>query len=592
MARLQPPTAEVSDYEKQRLANIAERDALLKKLTQEAQQAGLYTKPPSKGAANGTSQSQKRKRPAKSAKKEEEYAQPRRTSSRLAGLTADSEVAKRKADEQYEAAREAERAKRQRIAGDQELGDIIVNGKGWSVNGKPLLGVDVINKGVSKPYERTFGEDEIRETTDKELRSIRERMNGLALWDAWEPNRIKITPERIYSMSFHPTETKPLVFAGDKLGNLGIVDASQRGPQVKDEEDQRDDKSIVEKKVKKESSRDNNPGDTDPSDEDEDEDPDPEITILKPHQRTISAMHIHPSQPQTLFTASYDSSIRGLDLEKSKSTDLYALDDEPISGIDMATTDAHVIYFTTLNGALGKHDTRIKGGDGTDLYQLSEKKIGGFSLHPLAPHYLATASLDRTMRLWDLRKITKKLPTLVGEHTSRLSVSHAAFNAVGQVATSSYDDSIKIHSFGVRGKNERMKNPTDRLDAMSTWKAGYKLSEERMEPEVVVRHNCQTGRWVTMYALHCFFSSELFHTVFDANSSSLRPQWQRHPQDGIQKLCIGNMNRFVDVYSASGDQLAQLGGDGITAVPAVAVFHPRKDWVAAGTASGKLCLWM
>ncbi len=52
------------------------------------------------------------------------------------------------------------------------------------------------------------------------------------------------------------------------------------------------------------------------------------------------------------------------------------------------------------------------------------------------------------------------------------------------------------------------------------------------------------------------------------------------------------MNRFVDIYAASGEQLAQLGGEGITAVPAVAEFHPRNDWVAGGTASGKLCLWM
>jgi WD repeat-containing protein 76 len=499
MTRSQTFTAEVSDYEKQRLANIAERDALLKKLTQEAHQAGLYTKLPSKATANGTAQSHsKRKRPAKSVKKEEDTA-PRRTSSRLAGLTADSEVAKRKSDQEYEAVREAERAKRQRIAGDHDLGDIVVNGKGLDVNGRSLLGVDVINRSVAKPNERTFGEDEIKKTTDKELRAIKEKMNGLTLWDAWEPNRIKITPERIYSMSFHPTDTKPLVFAGDKLGNLGIVDASQRGARVKDEEDEEEEGKVkVEKKVKKEPSRDNNPGETDPSSSDEEEDQDPHITILKPHQRTISAMHTHPSQPQTLFTASYDSSIRGLDLEKSKSTDLYALDDEPISGIDMAATDPHVLYFTTLNGGFGKHDIRTKGGEATDLYQLSEKKIGGFSLHPLAPHYLATASLDRKMRLWDLRKITKKIPTMVGEHESRLSVSHAAFNSVGQVATSSYDDSIKIHTFGVRGKNEAAKNSTDSLDTMSTWRAGYQLEEERMQPEIVVRHNCQTGRWVTM----------------------------------------------------------------------------------------------
>lgn len=49
---------------------------------------------------------------------------------------------------------------------------------------------------------------------------------------------------------------------------------------------------------------------------------------------------------------------------------------------------------------------------------------------------------------------------------------------------------------------------------------------------------------------------------------------------------------FVDVYSADGTQLAQLGGEGLTAVPAVAVLHPNKDWIAGGTASGKLCLWM
>lgn len=493
MARAPTSTAEISDYEKQRLANIAERDALLKKLTQEAQQAGLYTKASVKSTANGTSQSHKRQRLAKPVKKEVDSA-PRRTSSRLAGLTADSEVAKRKADREYEAVREAERAKRQRIAGDQDLGDILVNGK-------PLLPVDVINRSVAKPYERTFGEDEIKRTTDKELKSIREKISGLALWDAWEPSRIKITPERIYCMSFHPTEAKPLVFAGDKLGHLGIVDASQKGPGAKDEGDEdgeEEDESKV-KKIKKEPMQNNNPGDSDPSESDEDEeDPDPHVTILKPHQRTISAIHTHASQPQTLYTASYDSSIRGLDLEKSKSTDVYALDDDPISGIDMAATDPHVLYFTTLNGAFGRHDTRTKGGKGAELYQLSEKKIGGFSLHPLVPHYLATASLDRTMRLWDLRKISKKLPTLVGEHRSDLSVSHAAFNSVGQVATSSYDNTIKIHSFGVRGKIDSTRNPTEGLEAMSTWKAGYQLEAERMEPEVLVRHNNQTGRWVTM----------------------------------------------------------------------------------------------
>jgi hypothetical protein len=107
--------ADPSDFEAQRLANIAERDALLKKLTQQAHSSGLYTAKP-RTTTNGTSHT---KRPAaKKVKRDPEPAAPRRTSSRLAGIQADSEVAKRKADDEYEAAKEVELAKRVRVTGE------------------------------------------------------------------------------------------------------------------------------------------------------------------------------------------------------------------------------------------------------------------------------------------------------------------------------------------------------------------------------------------------------------------------------------------------------------------------------------------
>jgi hypothetical protein len=74
------------------------------------------------------------------------------------------------------------------------------------------------------------------------------------------------------------------------------------------------------------------------------------------------------------------------------------------------------------------------------------------------------------------------MPALLGTHNSRLSVSHAAWNAAGQVATTSYDDTVKIYDF---------------LDCAS-WPARREISERRMEPGRVIRHNNQTGRWVTM----------------------------------------------------------------------------------------------
>lgn len=333
----------------------------------------------------------------------------------------------------------------------------------------------------------------------------------------------------MYALGFHPIEEKPIVFAGDKEGSLGIFDGSQNAPGV--------------------------------NEDDEDADiTDPVISAFKTHARTVTSLLFSPIDLNSVFTSSYDSSIRRMDLEKGVSVQVYAPSDPEIdagiSALDMADTEPNVMFFSTLDGAVGRHDVRTQGGE--ESWVLSENKIGGFSLHPVYPHLLATASLDRTLKIWDLRMISGRgdlrHPKLIGEHESRLSVSHASWSTGGQVASSSYDDTIKIYDFSDAG----------------SWKPGQDISLKAMEPVRKIPHNNQTGRWVTI----------------------LKPQWQRRPKDGIQKFAIGNMNRFVDVYAANGSQLAQLGGDGITAVPAVAHLHPTKDWVAGGNASGKLCLWL
>jgi len=444
---------DVGDYERQRQENIAKNKALLQQLQLDAAVSGLSRQK----AASSHSQSagQKRKRVEKRVFKEEE--QPRRTSSRIRGLVADSEVAHQKAEEEHKAWQETERLKRQRISGDLNLGDVVVTGQ-WNQSGNFLS-----KFGSAQPGVRTFSEQDVRETTDKELRELRERMNGLGLWKDIAPARIKITPERIYSMGFHPVTEKPMVFAGDKLGNMGIFDGSQEIPEVKLEDD--------EEEIGPE---------------------DPVVSTFKIHTRTLSAFQVSPHDTNAVYSSSYDSSIRKLDLSKGIATEVWGPEDkdtdEPLSGVEMSRNDPNMLYFTSLEGRFGMHDIRgpTNNTGGSQLMQLSDKKIGGFSLHPIHPHFIATASLDRTIKLWDLRKISgrgdARLPALVGEHESKLSVSHAAFNAAGQVATASYDDTVKIYDFSGAG----------------SWKVGHTLSEDEMRPATVVPHNNQTGRWVTM----------------------------------------------------------------------------------------------
>ncbi|KAI0397909.1 WD40-repeat-containing domain protein [Xylariaceae sp. FL0594] len=507
----------ISAFEARRRENVAKNAELLK----DTEELGAKMRKTTVSAPRPVST---RKRKAAVPAERRTYAMPTRQSARLAGANkSESSDPLVKLEDTPVELKDRE-PKRARTDGDLALSDLKVEGKRWS-------NVDALEslKQATQPGVRTFTDDDINDTTDEKLKTLRQDLSELKLYEGWQPNDIKLTPERIYSLTFHPVLDKPLVFAGDKKGTLGFFDASQKMPDY-------------------------------PEDEDEEYDvPLPVIGAFEVHTRTLTSIKIPVFDQNSVITSSYDCSIRSLDLQTQVSTQLWAPDadedesDLGISCIDISAEAKDTVVFSTLKGFLGRIDRRSKSK--AEMWRLTENKIGGFSLNPLAPHLVATGSLDRTLKIWDLRMIKGKTrndpgtPSLLAEHVQSLSVSHASWNRAGQIATSSYDDTVKIYD-------------------MSDFKPGG-AKTQALRPSATVRHNNQSGRWVTI----------------------LKPQWQANPGDGVQKLVIASMNRFLDVYDAQGAQLAQLDGDGVTAVPAAAEFHPVNNWVAGGTSSGKLALW-
>jgi WD40 repeat protein len=216
------------------------------------------------------------------------------------------------------------------------------------------------------------------------------------------------------------------------------------------------------------------------------------ITIVKPHRRAINSISFHYSDLNSVYTASYDTSVRKLDLAKGESVEVYAPAppdlEGPICTHEILQSAPHMLRFSTVDGRFGIHDMRTGAirNNTTQIFQLADKKIGGFSSHPSVPHIFATASLDRTLKLWDVRKLsgngTHQMPHLVGQHVNRLSVSHASFNQAGQVATTSYDNTVKIYDF----------------QSVANVEVGGTLSEQELQPKVEITHNNKTGKWVTM----------------------------------------------------------------------------------------------
>jgi WD repeat-containing protein 76 len=165
---------ELSAYERERLENVARNQALLRELQLKTVADSFSTpkRPIAKASSKSTGASKR-----KAVVKREPNTEPRRTSSRLLGLTADSEVAKRKAEDEMAAMVEANAAKRRRRAGALDLNEIVNDTKVKS-EWKGLGGLDT-------KYERTFTEKDVKETSDKSLRELRQRMNGLELYEGF-----------------------------------------------------------------------------------------------------------------------------------------------------------------------------------------------------------------------------------------------------------------------------------------------------------------------------------------------------------------------------------------------------------------------
>lgn len=368
---------------------------------------------------------------------------------------------------------------------------------------------------------------------NKDIGELRSKMLDLVA----DERNIKIIPERITTMCFHPSESKTIVFAGDKVGNVSLWDASME-----------EDKGLIS---------------------------------FNFHSRNITNIVFDRNESQKVFTSSHDQSIRVLDLEHQKSSEICVLDGDESNGITDCHISGNTMYYSTLSGLLGRQDLREKPSIKHKTLTLSAKKIGGFSINPANDFQIATASLDRTMKIWDLRNPPAAdydydySALITGVYNSRLSISSTSWNNANQIVCNGYDNTINI--FDVDNlldtpivKTELSLEPKVEKDSEpSIEEIQPEASYVSLEPKVRLQHNCQTGRWVTI----------------------LKSRWQEMPKDGINKFIIGNMSRFADAFVGNGEQVAHLSTDQMTAVPAACSFHRSENWVVGGNSSGKVYLW-
>ncbi len=192
----------------------------------------------------------------------------------------------------------------------------------------------------------------------------------------------KVTPQRIYSVAAHPSTDRIIVCAGDKAGTVGVwdVDAPRPG-----------------------------------------EGASPDVHMFRIFNKPVC--FVHWTKDNGIVAASYDGSLRKLDVASGCFQEIFAIYDgdstyaedlgfglEEGGGFWLQSvtpdhrTDPDLSFFLSTSAGTAIHvDLRVGHRKVSFQEPISEKKVNTLSLHPNG-YSLASAGNDGTLRIWDVRK--------------------------------------------------------------------------------------------------------------------------------------------------------------------------------------------
>ena len=340
----------------------------------------------------------------------------------------------------------------------------------------------------------------------------------------------KVTPDRIYSLAIMPSPTDMVVAAGDKKGSIALWNVGSEAL---------------------------NDG----------------VFCDKPHSGTVSHLSWSRTDIRKLLTSSYDGSLTELDANKGQFTELVRFEDRSLYEFDSAA-DMSSILLADDEGDAHHLDLRLPMHSRIIAqWGLHEKKINTLRIHPTRSHFFITASLDRSVRLFDIRRMcsstssstssTFSRPTPVYDLSHELAVSCAVFSPDGSqmISNGCGPNVIKIYDFNAMLTSAENNKPNKTLPMAL--------------PRDKLYHNNKTGRWLTKF----------------------KPEFDPKRNDIFVVGCM-EQPRCVEVFHSppgteSGNvQLCmRLRDELVSSVQSLNAFHPFENRIFSANSSGRVSVW-
>ncbi|KAK9799849.1 hypothetical protein WJX73_009741 [Symbiochloris irregularis] len=360
-------------------------------------------------------------------------------------------------------------------------------------------GSERIDKQMLELVRGVGGSPGKKKTTVKQMAQFDLKAEGVA----------KVSHAGISHLSFHPGTSHLLLATGDKDGNVGlwnvdhIIQSDDNGDNV-DDDDAADD-GVLE---------------------------------FQPHYSYVSGLRWIGGLGSSarLVTCSYDGSVRSLDLEKGQFEAIVLDEESEWSAMD-CTSKGSCVYLGDKAGNLAAYDPRSHKSVLPE-FSIHDKKVNTLQVEPGEEHLLLSSSSDKSLALWDTRKLGPGCRAVAqAEHPQTCNSAFFSPDGAHRVMSLSRDNTIRVWD-GKKGLSELLK----------------------------ISHNNNTGRWTIP-----------FRAVWGPSSDC---------------CLVGNMGRTVDVFDAStGAKAAALSSESMTAIVSRVTAHISTPALAAATGSGRVHIY-
>jgi len=276
------------------------------------------------------------------------------------------------------------------------------------------------------------------------------------------------------------------------------------------------------------------------------------VFLYQPHAKTVGQLQFHPHNHCKMYTTSYDGTVRCLDLDKGEFEQIHAVDIDGIATLHHSFipegSASNLMYIGDTEGAVSALDLRSL--EIVWSHRFSQKKVNTVHANPAAPEYLVTASVDRSVSVWDVRCMG------TGKQASTVSLAVAS--------CTSYSNSVNCAYFSPTGK---WLVTVDQSDKVCVFNNPASSATNGLVPFKRFNHNNQTGRWLTK-----------FHALWDVKSPDV--------------YLLGSLEkpRRIEVFAADTPYPVALlqNHEHLCSVQSLVVAHPKLNMIAGVNSSGRV----